>query len=206
VQASGLAAIEALDASLKSFGEVLEAKDKQEVPIKQQEALLHVGQIEEAMVKGFPFEVPKQYADLPQLKVKGSPTLKALPCLSFSYWPFFGGVGEGMPMGRGEEAVVKVFPFEVPKQYADLPQLKVKGSYTSIVLHTFGRQPCFFLWASAGVLLFSKVVFRGLGRSGGAPLTWSGRAGHGEGRSLEVPRLTHMSVHVAMQGRWLRTL
>ncbi len=25
--------------------------------------------IEEAMVKGFPYEVPKQYANLPQLKV-----------------------------------------------------------------------------------------------------------------------------------------
>jgi len=39
------------------------------VPIKQREALEFVGIAEEAMVKGFPFEVPKEYAELPQLLV-----------------------------------------------------------------------------------------------------------------------------------------
>jgi hypothetical protein len=63
-------AIAALDKSLDEFTTLLEAKDKQEIPIKQQEALGYVGQIEEAMVKGFPYEVPKKYANLPQLKVR----------------------------------------------------------------------------------------------------------------------------------------
>lgn len=50
------------------FQALIDAEDKQEVPIKQQELLGYVGAIEEAMVKGFPFEVPAQYASLPQLK------------------------------------------------------------------------------------------------------------------------------------------
>ena len=37
---------------------------------KQQAALTAVGAIEEAMVKGFPFEVPAAYDNLPQLKVR----------------------------------------------------------------------------------------------------------------------------------------
>jgi len=65
----GLKAIADLDKSLDEFSALLEAKDKQEVPIKQQEALGYVGQVEEAMVKGFPYKVPTQYANLPQLKV-----------------------------------------------------------------------------------------------------------------------------------------
>ena len=30
-----------------------------------------VGNVEEAMVGGFPFDVPAEYANLPQLKVRG---------------------------------------------------------------------------------------------------------------------------------------
>lgn len=41
----------------------------QNVPIKQREALSYVGQIEEAMVKGFPFSVPPEYANRPLLLV-----------------------------------------------------------------------------------------------------------------------------------------
>jgi hypothetical protein len=48
---------------------VLDAQDKQEVPLVQQRCLDFVGQVEEAMVKGFPFDVPAEYANLPQLKV-----------------------------------------------------------------------------------------------------------------------------------------
>ncbi len=39
------------------------------MPIKQREALSYVGAIEEAMVKGFPFEVPPEYQDRPLLLV-----------------------------------------------------------------------------------------------------------------------------------------
>ena len=48
---------------------LLEGKDKNDIPEIQQVALGFVSIIEEAMVKGFPYEVPTQYADLPQLKV-----------------------------------------------------------------------------------------------------------------------------------------
>jgi peptidylprolyl isomerase len=41
----------------------------QAVVEKQQAALTAVGNIEEAMVKGFPFTVPSTYDNLPQLKV-----------------------------------------------------------------------------------------------------------------------------------------
>ena len=68
-QEAGMRAIADLDKSLDEFMELMERKDKQDVPIKQQEALGFVGIIEEAMVRGFPYEVPKQYANLPQLKV-----------------------------------------------------------------------------------------------------------------------------------------
>ena len=68
-RADGQAALEKLQAGLVEFKALIDAEDKQEVPIKQQEVLNFVGAVEEAMVKGFPFEVPAAYANLPQLKV-----------------------------------------------------------------------------------------------------------------------------------------
>jgi hypothetical protein len=70
-QEAGLAALEKLDAGLVEFQALIDAKDKQAVPVKQREVLEYVGQVEAAMVKGFPFEVPKEYADRPLLKVGG---------------------------------------------------------------------------------------------------------------------------------------
>ncbi len=69
-QAFGLANIDKLSDSLTEFQAIVEAKDKQAVPLKQREALSYVGNIEEAMVKGFPFQVPKEYADRPLLLVR----------------------------------------------------------------------------------------------------------------------------------------
>jgi len=66
-KAAGLAALDSLNQSLAEFAQLIEAKDKQIVPIKQREALSYVGLVEEAMVKGFPFEVPKEYATKPLL-------------------------------------------------------------------------------------------------------------------------------------------
>lgn len=40
------------------------------MPLKQREVLGYLGQVEEAMVKGFPFQVPKDYADRPLLLVR----------------------------------------------------------------------------------------------------------------------------------------
>lgn len=48
---------------------MVEAKDKQGVPEAAGDALGYVGDIEAAMVKAFPYEVPKEFDNLPQLKV-----------------------------------------------------------------------------------------------------------------------------------------
>ena len=69
LQEEGLQAIADLELSFKEFDRVLETGDKQAVPIRQQAALGCVGQIEEAMVKEFPYQVPSEYDYLPQLKV-----------------------------------------------------------------------------------------------------------------------------------------
>ena len=69
VQEAGLQAIANLEDAFKECDRVVETQDKQAIPAVQQNALSYVGQIEEAMVKGFPFEVPSQYDNLPQLKV-----------------------------------------------------------------------------------------------------------------------------------------
>jgi len=48
--------------------EAVEAKDKDKVAELRIIALSHVGALEELMVQGFPYEVPGEYANLPQLK------------------------------------------------------------------------------------------------------------------------------------------
>ena len=70
LQEEGLQAVNDLENSFKEFDRVLETGDKQAVPIRQQNALGYVGQIEEAMVKEFPYQVPSEYDYLPQLKVR----------------------------------------------------------------------------------------------------------------------------------------
>ncbi|KAK3284011.1 Peptidyl-prolyl cis-trans isomerase, chloroplastic [Cymbomonas tetramitiformis] len=57
-----------LVAGLEDFQVIVSNKDVQEVPIQQQAMLDLVGQIEEDMLSGYPFEVPAQYASMPLLK------------------------------------------------------------------------------------------------------------------------------------------
>lgn len=76
-QADGVKALDGLAASLKSFDGVLEAKDKQGIPGAAADALKYVGDAEAALVKGFPYEVPSEFANLPQLKVS-APMLRLL--------------------------------------------------------------------------------------------------------------------------------
>ena len=75
-KAAGDAALDGLDRALKDFEAVLESGDKQQIPAAQQAALAHVSQAEEALVKGFPFEVPSKYASLPQLKGRATLEMK----------------------------------------------------------------------------------------------------------------------------------
>lgn len=72
----GKAAIEKLRTGLAEFQSIIDSQDKQEVPIKQQEVLNYVGAIEEAMIKGFPFDIPSQYSNLPQLKGRATVEMK----------------------------------------------------------------------------------------------------------------------------------
>lgn len=65
----GVKALANLKKSLAEFQEILAKEDKNLVIPKQQEALEYLNVVENAMVKGFPFEVPSEYSDLPQLKV-----------------------------------------------------------------------------------------------------------------------------------------
>jgi hypothetical protein len=46
------------------------------VPIKQQELLNIVGQIEENMINGFPFEVPEEFSKMPLLKGRATLEMK----------------------------------------------------------------------------------------------------------------------------------
>jgi peptidylprolyl isomerase len=70
MQGDAEASLSKLETALVEFQALIDAKDKQLVPIKQRECLTYVGEIEEAMVKGFPFEIPKEYAGRPLLKVR----------------------------------------------------------------------------------------------------------------------------------------
>ena len=45
----------------------VEAQDREPVYIKTEEILAYVGELEELMITGFPYEVPEEYAHLPQL-------------------------------------------------------------------------------------------------------------------------------------------
>jgi peptidylprolyl isomerase len=69
---------EALIANMKqdiaSIREAVEAKDKENVWIERGKLLDQVGELEELMVNEFPFEVPSEYSNLPQLK--GRATVK----------------------------------------------------------------------------------------------------------------------------------
>lgn len=67
-QADAQAALDHLQAGLAPLREAAETKDKEAVWLQRSALLDDVGQIEELMVKAFPYEVPPEYSALPQLK------------------------------------------------------------------------------------------------------------------------------------------
>jgi peptidylprolyl isomerase len=62
------AIIDRLNPELSKLREAVEAKDKDSIIAQRSQLLDEVGQIQEMMVKGFPFKVPAKYSNLPQLK------------------------------------------------------------------------------------------------------------------------------------------
>lgn len=55
---------------------LVQNRDKNEILYKQQDLLVYVSSVEEAMIKEFPFTVPKEYANLPQLKGRATLEMK----------------------------------------------------------------------------------------------------------------------------------
>jgi peptidylprolyl isomerase len=62
------ALIAEINQGIASIREAVEAQDKQTTSTVRRKLLDQVGELEELMVKGFPFEVPSEYSNLPQLK------------------------------------------------------------------------------------------------------------------------------------------
>ena len=62
------ALIAKMNDDIASIREAVEAKDKPTVSTLRGKILDRVGELEELMLKGFPFEVPSEYSNLPQLK------------------------------------------------------------------------------------------------------------------------------------------
>ncbi len=68
--------ISELKSKVASLQQFAEAKDKNNVRTLRSEALDLVGELEEAMVKEFPYEIPTEYSNLPQLKGQATITIK----------------------------------------------------------------------------------------------------------------------------------
>jgi peptidylprolyl isomerase len=62
------AVIAQLQEQLNSLRSATEAQDKEQIAQERSKALNLVGQLEEYMVQKFPYEVPEEYSNLPQLK------------------------------------------------------------------------------------------------------------------------------------------
>ncbi len=67
-QSEAEAIIAKLDQGIIDIKEVAEVKDGEQVLEQRAELLKLVGQLEQLMVEGFPFEVPSEFSNLPQLK------------------------------------------------------------------------------------------------------------------------------------------
>lgn len=57
-----------IEASILEFEEVIEAENRERAWIVRRQILNTLGEFETLMVQGFPFEIPEEYADLPQLR------------------------------------------------------------------------------------------------------------------------------------------
>lgn len=62
------ALLSAIETEIEALQSATEAEDKEQISSIQSAALDHVGELEALMVQGFPFEVPEEYSNLPQLK------------------------------------------------------------------------------------------------------------------------------------------
>lgn len=114
------ALISELKSGLTSLEEAAKTKNKEQILTKRAELLNLVGDLEDLMVQGFPFEVPKEYSNLPQLKgratiemktTKGTITLVvdgySAPVTAGNFVDLVQrGFYDGLPFTRAEESYV----------------------------------------------------------------------------------------------------
>jgi peptidylprolyl isomerase len=65
-----------IQASVDALVVSVEAKDKPQVQIERAEALAKIGSLEASMITGFPYTVPAEYSNLPQLQGRATIALK----------------------------------------------------------------------------------------------------------------------------------
>ncbi len=75
-QPQAQALITELKSGVNSLREVADLKDKEKVWEQRAQTLNLVGDLEQLMVTGFPFEVPAKYSNLPQLKGRATVSMK----------------------------------------------------------------------------------------------------------------------------------
>ncbi len=68
--------ISEIKSGVNDLQEVAKNKDKEQISEKRTNLLNLVGELEELMVQGFPFEVPAEYSNLPQLKGRATVEMK----------------------------------------------------------------------------------------------------------------------------------
>lgn len=114
------ALISELKSGLTGLEEAAKTKNKEQILTKRAELLNLVGDLEDLMVQGFPFEVPKEYSNLPQLKgratiemktTKGTITLVvdgySAPVTAGNFVDLVQrGFYDGLPFTRAEESYV----------------------------------------------------------------------------------------------------
>ncbi|XP_047334798.1 peptidyl-prolyl cis-trans isomerase CYP38, chloroplastic [Impatiens glandulifera] len=72
----GVELLDKLDAGLDELLQIVEDKNRNAIVPKQKELLNYVGNVEEDMVDGFPFEVPEEYKNTPFLKGRAAVDMK----------------------------------------------------------------------------------------------------------------------------------
>jgi peptidylprolyl isomerase len=76
LQAEQSSTIDLLAKGVNELQELIDTKDREAVTLKRQELLTLVTQLEESMVEGYPFAVPEEYANLPQLLGRATVAMK----------------------------------------------------------------------------------------------------------------------------------
>ncbi|MBD1821301.1 peptidylprolyl isomerase [Cyanobacteria bacterium FACHB-DQ100] len=181
--------IEQLKAGIAELTEVAAAKDKSKTLEKRAELLDKVGDIESAMVTGFPYEVPQEYNNLPQLKGRATIAAKtskgdltivvdgySAPVTAGNFVDLVQrGFYNGLPFTRAEESYVlqvgdppgKEVGFVDPKtnQYRAVPlEVLVKGDKVptyGITLEDAGRylDPPVLPFSAYGALALARPDF-----------------------------------------------